>query len=721
MYNDDDPVQAAKKETINNYLCEQFNTLHLSAPSLWALVLDSKSMRTSRALAKRTAIDRIVIPNDAENIRSYEDGPIVLKMSSHDMIDKLSDPSDDLSKKLVRLGFPGSFSFVYLDYCGSWSSRSGKRRQQDIERLLRFGLISETSILAYTSSQRGSAEMYTGQTVDEMILNVLGMRSSAATARRARLLGIIRYDNTNKSRRDEKYENTRTQPSNMITVAFMFSPASSSTECISKLSRPSDVGDRVRFTSGDDWKPQIENVGSSDNVRWTPLACAVRCAARSFAEQFDSSLPSCNILVQDTPMLIITNRIRSLAPSSKVCVVVSAKTSSANIARTLVSRAKHVRLELRRVLHVFDTFDVMRVPPFRGVWFGNSQQRVFSFRELTTCVKWASLNAMLRKRLVDPQCGVVSVYFGYPSNGMCWVDAAIDYVVNGFEKACHVHSYNKPNVVYVSKFCVRHPRAIVIFRFDGVKDNEEISHPQTMPKAFWEASRWDWRRRTKMPSRECLKYRAVSPYVVSILEHFRCQHVLLHEPGCFSIAPSVLSIETRGRLTICAGGDPLQYEEFALRFSEHDCEVKLDAVHVVGVVDAAILLDTCERKHFLEKWSVWMTEWLSIERTSLSILIVMTKSDNHEWLDEFLSTHSTARVMSREIDAVLTNIGLKYHISAFILGNDACTNAHLMNTWRSPSISSIQGCKISSCSFGSHRSVPREETSVNQPKRRKKK
>ena len=99
------------------------------------------------------------------------DKVIVLDMDSHEVVERLCKEDDALRKET---GFSGQFDFIYLDYCGTWNSKSGKRRQRDVQRLLQYGLVSENCLLAVTASQRGSCEIYVGQTLDEMVLYLSG-------------------------------------------------------------------------------------------------------------------------------------------------------------------------------------------------------------------------------------------------------------------------------------------------------------------------------------------------------------------------------------------------------------------------------------------------------------------------------------------------------------------------------------------------------------------
>jgi len=68
-------------------------------------------------------------------------------------------------------GGRGAFSFVFLDYCGTLTSKVGRQRQADLLRLLRGGLLQDGATLAVTLSARGALELYEGEVVSTRELN----------------------------------------------------------------------------------------------------------------------------------------------------------------------------------------------------------------------------------------------------------------------------------------------------------------------------------------------------------------------------------------------------------------------------------------------------------------------------------------------------------------------------------------------------------------------
>jgi hypothetical protein len=631
-----------------------------------------------------------VIPNNTEKIPSTTKS-IVLDMDSHVFIERLTNQSSPTYLDLKKKGFPGYFDFVYLDYCGTWNSKSGKRRKRDIERLSHYGLVSNCCVLALTASQRGSAEIYLGQIADEMVLYTMG-----TFPKTSRLLSVMSYKNTCKIRCDEMYtSSSSSKSSSMITVAFHLTDLTDNI-----LNNNITPHPNIRFCSGHHWKPQIENIKDVENtIQWTPLSHAVQRAACRFANCVTPALPT-NILVQDAPMLVTTHFIHQILPKSHVLAVVSTKSTA--VSKTLASRSTHIKVEFRRVLHVFDDFDntPSKTPIFKAIWFGHSQQRVFSIRELERCHEWPSLNAVLRKRLVDPKHGVLAIYFGYPSTGMCWRDSAIDYVVSGVERASLKFGYTKPRVVYVSRFCVTHPRAVVIFKYGTDDDREKIFDDyklKKMPKDFTDQdSCWDWRKRFKIASPNSKKYRICVPYLVSLLQHFQCVRAFLYEPGGFFVAPALMK-SMKHDVKICTRGDFVQYQEFISR-DHHNGEVRLDCEDVSNL-DAMIVLEESSSREFQDRWGNMLEKWISSYLVRPSILFVMSRSDNHDWLSSSLIVLPSSCVLLEV--ATITSMGFKYCVSVFLVYNPAHSSSAtlLLKTWAvllstRPKLRSIQGCKV---------------------------
>ena len=74
-----------------------------------------------------------------------------------------------IASTLQAAGWAGSFDVVWLDYCGTFSSKAGRRRQADLRRLFRFGLLASPSLVVATASQRGAVTYYEDEVVDDVL------------------------------------------------------------------------------------------------------------------------------------------------------------------------------------------------------------------------------------------------------------------------------------------------------------------------------------------------------------------------------------------------------------------------------------------------------------------------------------------------------------------------------------------------------------------------
>jgi hypothetical protein len=175
----------------------------------FCLVLDSGALTSSRALlASGIAASpaHIIIPNPSADvcaqIRTALPSVSVFERTSHELLDDLlSAPQSEARTRLGALDWRQHFSFVYLDYCGNLSSRSGKKRLQDVSTLFEHfnGGCAESGcpprrwLLAVTLSERGTEGVMTHATqgVDDFVhhVNVQARRFGCI----AHFAGVVRY------------------------------------------------------------------------------------------------------------------------------------------------------------------------------------------------------------------------------------------------------------------------------------------------------------------------------------------------------------------------------------------------------------------------------------------------------------------------------------------------------------------------------------------------
>ena len=199
-------AKAAAKRAVNGWLAacvrEQVAAADADAAGergdtpTWALVLETEALRTVSALAAdgatRVSVATTVVPNphaaEREAMAAREPRLNLFPSTSHDLIaalaaepkesaaasadadaEAIASSADGAPAQLRFRGWPGAFGVVWLDYCGSLSSRAGRQRQLDILRLFRGRLLARDAVLAVTLSERGGgAALYPGEAEDAL-------------------------------------------------------------------------------------------------------------------------------------------------------------------------------------------------------------------------------------------------------------------------------------------------------------------------------------------------------------------------------------------------------------------------------------------------------------------------------------------------------------------------------------------------------------------------
>merc|ERR1719322_1944119 len=136
--------------------------------------------------------DTFVVPNpDADVCAAVTAaGGISLPVTTHALLAELEARTGPLYDTLVARDWPGSFDFIWLDYCGTLDSKAGKRRKGDIARALRSGLLPPSAILAVTISERGGAQPYRHAAVDELLEHVSASVSTQHNSTLPHLCGL---------------------------------------------------------------------------------------------------------------------------------------------------------------------------------------------------------------------------------------------------------------------------------------------------------------------------------------------------------------------------------------------------------------------------------------------------------------------------------------------------------------------------------------------------
>ena len=180
------PLKAAANLVLVDLLCK-FHGPTSPPNQRWAFILDTGLLNTTHSLASLSPlgydVSRIVVANPAEmevrKMRETEPQLNVFSQTSHEFLsffeawNHLPSPSSDspLSSLIGKGWRPGqSFDCVWLDYCGSFDSTAGRKRQRDISLLFSVSLVSEGSIIAVTVSCRGSTLLYDREPIDSLMI-----------------------------------------------------------------------------------------------------------------------------------------------------------------------------------------------------------------------------------------------------------------------------------------------------------------------------------------------------------------------------------------------------------------------------------------------------------------------------------------------------------------------------------------------------------------------
>jgi hypothetical protein len=158
----------------------------------FTLLLETGAVQTIETLltkAKELHIQEstIIVPNpsldECAKINAAYPNCLTVPTTSHELLRLLTlDTESLLTQELQRRGWIGKFDVVWLDYCGTFNSRAGRKRQADIRTLFRYNMIPSPGLLVVTASQRGAVTYYTDEVVDMMLGFIKHVASGKGTA-----------------------------------------------------------------------------------------------------------------------------------------------------------------------------------------------------------------------------------------------------------------------------------------------------------------------------------------------------------------------------------------------------------------------------------------------------------------------------------------------------------------------------------------------------------
>lgn len=203
------------KQHVNDWLCTLAGKTWIAAgaghPRPRALILETGARVTVRALLAHGACPAEAVfvpqPNAKEARLLRASGVQVFSETSHQFLqryareqpgtsaagrDKARTETTSPTGGAAPLGTvpgcqapghgpPERFSFVFLDYCGTLTSKVGRQRQADLMQLLRDDLLQDGALVAVTLAARGAMESYRGEVVSAPFAR-LGLSTAIAVS-----------------------------------------------------------------------------------------------------------------------------------------------------------------------------------------------------------------------------------------------------------------------------------------------------------------------------------------------------------------------------------------------------------------------------------------------------------------------------------------------------------------------------------------------------------
>ncbi len=522
-------------------------------PPHWVLILEtgaaqtvdcllSASSSSSRSNLRLPSASHIVVPNPSVSVcsalQTAHPSILTFPCTSHTFFREICEnrSRSAVAASLLAAGWSGTFDIVWLDYCGTFSSKAGRRRQADLRRLFRFGLLASPSLVVATASQRGAVTYYEDEVVDD-VLGFLrrvgsgqgtgfggrdsgeggtwdrgrgGVVSAAAKAvthtslRRVTCAGVAVHSVT----------------SRMYTVAVAVDgrgtlctirndlgevPAGSAEnddddECLERRQVTLPGGGTSTVRTYARWRA-LASLRSGGGLRQTtPLWHAWRRMANRFSREtkllcgggVGGGAGRWTALVMDNKLLHVSTavsgaaeRVFAVVPSpveaGLACEMLRSRSDSADAAAGGIGNVRVIVESVSRA-----TRNESRVLPSestdpsacRAVWLSYHATKAMGAAELHRCDKWSDVNNLLERGWIHATSQAASclgVHIKYSNVGLVWEHSHVDWLVSGMQRAARAHGLSF-ETRYVCDFTFRAPHVMVIFkvtRRNGEEEEEE--------------------------------------------------------------------------------------------------------------------------------------------------------------------------------------------------------------------------------------------------------
>ena len=548
--------------------------------ALWGLLLETQSLTTLTGMREACGLraEHVVVPNPdaAECAALREAGCVVYEGVTHGLIPQLCGGDGgvgaevgggrgggELLSELRRRGFGSGFDVVWLDYCGSIMTGSGRKRQGDILSLLEHGLIGSgggASLFAITFSVRGSRNMYRNEVAD--VTEKLVAQMADLHDRHVLHHSTVTYY-------------SRSGP--IHTLAFAVFPARDALLSYEARRRARPLPPPLRAVAaraaGNPRTARIEFAATrapcrrvvlldvwrwcarGDRALWTwlessaaewrqptPHCAAYAAAARVFARLAPRAARACAL---DAAMLPATKALRARGAASVDTVLED----------TLHGEAEHPHALIT------NNYFAELTTAYDAVWLSYLERKSYPAKMLRRCHEWGDLRNLLQNRLLGSTLGLV---IPYASAVEPWLGGCVDWIVDGVQGACRETGHPLLRPQYVSTWVLGTPHAAVVFSSAAGDDDAadaagraclaaDNRHLLTCPpevKQFTVSFGWDLGR-AKKPALHGLRLKGVAAEVSKLLSLPKADVVAgssegadegtplmtVYEPGGFYLLP----------------------------------------------------------------------------------------------------------------------------------------------------------------------------------------
>ncbi|EKX54737.1 hypothetical protein GUITHDRAFT_131767 [Guillardia theta CCMP2712] len=592
----------------NKRHCNQSHHIKIHSMSINHINHSRKEARhpALREAPRRTdcqcASNSIVIANPNDRVRGAIQSlfPEVhsFAMTSHEFFSALEDQRQEKESLQMR-GWGGSFGLIWLDYCGTFSSIAGRKRQKDVLTIFKLGLIcndSHDGMLVLTLSLRGSPQNYQHDVVDSVVAFVC--HAADANDVIASHVGTCSYKVSCQMYTLSFY--ARKKPLSAIQV-----DVPSEIEGSILAIRPEE--DRqICFFPGS-WKmlstkDKLLPAGSA-MLSTSSIVCKLvrkilkrsvnACIQESklfymttnLCKSGDEYVRAIHLLVGDpVDVSLATRLLRSLPHDVEERVLLANKEFHETISQAMTEKGQGSCLGDNK---------------FDFIWLGYESYKSFSARDLQHCYSWSDINDLFSHGLLRT-CGglecLVGICINHASNGECWSGSCVDWLVFGFQLVAAKHGFDARTLAVV-QYCVECPRLSCVFlvqeskklvtksecaqnEMSKVGATEEVASRHLEQKSCESVSDylrvvhecvdtindvavsgwkvqigWDLDRE-KVPVRSSFKYKRISSQVSDLVADISGQRhlatpsgrnvsILLHEPGFSCILPVLLRMTAR--------------------------------------------------------------------------------------------------------------------------------------------------------------------------------